>query len=637
MRRNVAAFAVVAAVAAGLVPVQADPAAFRVGFAVRNVDPTCDGCRAEGQYLGGFGQGDPVKAVHDPLEVRAMAISNGERTVALAIVDTQGYFSGNQEGPWGSRNAREDAAAALGIAAADIIISSTHSHAAPTIMGIWGPTDPAYLKYVHDQTVAAIVAAGTPAAMKEAELLTAEADVSDTLISAIEQTDGYQGWRVDGRTPVLWARDPETKATLGLYANVPVHADVVNGLGLNLMSADHIGVERRLLDADLGGTSVIAMGTLGRQEAIVQTDGLAAANRLGTYVTNEIERALASAEPITDRTLASAEQYVVVPGTNPLLAALNYGNAAPNCPCNMPGVDTWTINRALTPPFLVGGAFGTWITALRIGHVVYAGEPGEGFPEVSTSIRRAYGGATDVRIVGMAQDQLGYYYPAETYPFTFTNPSDHHIYNASLLLADINANAHALNATALGFNPRPNHETIQFTDRNAILEAGVQWFPAKRESVSPTFELTGYTSEAAYTDIVPAATLDNLGEGGECPNDIAWSFGRTTTSGCGHVLTHTFTGTPGSYDVVASIVDARTGNTISWTRRLWIDPPLAATVAVDGDLLIAGVSGGHGSILAAHWTFDDGTTAHGILIPRADAHGSVEVVDAAGNHATTRF
>ncbi len=627
------------ALAGSLAPGRAETASFSVGFAVRDVSPSgCADCRPEGQFLGGFGYDDPVTVENDPLQVRAMAISNGASTVALAIVDTQGYFSGNQEGPWGSRDAREHAAAALGIAPADIIISSTHSHAAPTIMGIWGSTDPAYLKYVHDQTVAAVVAAGTPSSMRPAELLAAEADVSDAIISAIEQTDGYQGWRVEGRTPVLWARDPATKATLGLYANVPVHADVVNGVGLDLMSADHIGVERDLLDVDLGGTSVIAMGTLGRQEAIVQTDGLAAANRLGTYVANEIERALATAEPITDTTLASSEQYVVVPGTNPLLAALNYGNAAPGCPCNVPGIDTWTIDRAITPPFLAGGAFGTWITALRIGDIVYATEPCEAFPEVSTAIRKAFGGA-DVRIIGMAQDQLGYYYPPESYPFTFTNPTDHHIYNASLLLGEINVAAHVLNANALGFDATPSHETIEFDDPLSTLEAGVQWFPNRRESGDAVFEITAYTSEPAYTDIpngVTLDTLDTLDGLGACPTTITWSFGGETSGGCGQIVPHTFAG-PGTYEVTASITDDRTGNTITWTGTLIVNEPLVATVAVSGDTLTAGVSGGQGTILAAHWTFEDATTADGITVTKPGAAGSVQVVDGAGNHATTTF
>lgn len=613
------------------------PAAFQAGFAVRNLDPSgCAACRPEGQFLGGFGYDDPVTVVNDPLEARAMAISNGTNTVVLAIVDTQGWFSGNQEGPWGNRDARLHAAAAIGIEAKDIIISSMHSHAAPTIMGIWGSTDPAYLQYVHDQTVAAIVAAGT--SLAPAELYAAEANVATTIISGIEQTDGYQGWGVDGSTPILWARDPVTKATLGLYANVPVHADVVNGVGLDLMSADHIGVERKLLDEDLGGTAVIAMGTLGRQEAIVQTDGLAAANRLGRYVTNEIERALAHATFLTSNTIRSAEQYVVVPGTNPLLAALNYGNAAPGCPCDVAGV-AWTIDRALTPPYLVGGAFGTWITAFRIGDIVYATEPGEGFPEVSSGIRTAFGRQYDVRIVGMAQDQLGYYYPPEAYPFTFTNPTDHHIYNASLLLGDINVNAHALNALQLGLQPFPNHTSIMFDRPLSILEVGMQFFPTIRESVSNTFEFTAYTSEAAYTDIDEGVTLDTLDViPGECPKTVTWSWGDSTTGGgCGQVVTHTFPSAPGNYDVTVSTIDPRTGEAISWTFPVFIDDPLSATVSVSGSTLTAGVYGGQGTILAAHWTFDDATTAHGITVTKPGGHGTVEVVDGAGNHASATF
>src|SRR5437899_600634 len=129
------------------------PAVFNVGVAVRDITP----CAACPQYLGGFGYGPPVGGAdaNDPLQVRAMAIARGKTMVLFGIVDTQGYFAGNQEGKWGNRDARLTAArkiAALGYDVTDknIIVSSTHSHAAPTIMGIWGPTDRAYLKRVYE-------------------------------------------------------------------------------------------------------------------------------------------------------------------------------------------------------------------------------------------------------------------------------------------------------------------------------------------------------------------------------------------------------------------------------------------------------------------------------------------------------
>ncbi|MCA1840741.1 MAG: hypothetical protein LC723_10495 [Actinobacteria bacterium] len=603
--------------------------AFQVGFATRSLDP-CPTCP---QYLGGFGVGDPVATVHDPLQVRVMAISNGFKTVELAIADTQGWFSGNQEGPWGSHDARVDAAAALGISSGDIIISSTHSHAAPTIMGIWGPTDPDYLKLVHDRTVEALVDAATH--LQPAKLYAAEADISDTIINKIEQTDGYQGWRPDGRTPILWARDPVTDATLGMYVNVPVHADVVNGAGLHQISADHIGFERALLDADLGGTAVVAMGTLGRQEGIVQTDGFDASNRLATYVTNEVERALANAVEVTGGQVGSAETYINVPGTNPALAALNYGNAAPGCPCDLDV--SWTINRSLAAPYLVGSNFGTWITALRIGDLVYASEPGEAFPEVSTGIRNAFGGAADVRVIGMAQDQLGYYYPPETYPFTFTNPSDHQIYNASLALADANVDAHAANALSLGFTPNPNHETNQFDNPQAVAHPGLQWYPTKREGVAPTVGIDAYTSEAALGDAVSGATLGTGPKFDSCPRSISWSWGQTTTGGgCGQVLSHGF-GAPGSYIVTASTTDPRTGEIIRHTGSVTIDPPLTVSVALIGGQLVPSISGGQGRLLGAKWTFSDSTVAWGLHVGDRGLTGTVIVVDGAGNKATTTF
>jgi hypothetical protein len=638
----VAMASLVATLLAGAPGQAADPAAFEVGVAVRNIDP-CVGCP---QYLGGFGYGDPVdgSGVHDPLEVRAMAIANGAgELIAFAIVDTQGYFAGNQEGPWGNRDARIAAAEGIGalgfdVTAANIIVSSTHSHAAPTIMGIWGTTDPDYLKQVYQATVDALVDAASH--LRPANLYAGMGDIATVTISGLTQTDGYQGWRADGDTPVLWARDPDTGATIGLYANVPTHADIVNGVDDHLISADHIGVERSILDEDLGGVSVVAMGTLGRQETIVQVDGLEEAANVGAFVANEIERALAGSTPITTDTLAAAEQYVLVPATNPALAALNLANVAadaaggvtgdPIATHCIPGIDICTIDRAFLPPYAAGPAFGTWITAFRIGDIVYATEPGEAFPEVSTGIRKAFNGP-DVRVIGMAQDQLGYYYPPETFPFTFVNDSDHHIYNASLLLGEVNVQAHALNAVALGFTPALVHETNQFDDSSQAMRAGVQFFPVPRESADPTILFDARTSES----VLGALTSGLLGPA-DSPQSIAWDFGDGETATSGQSIAHTYAA-PGTYKVTATVTGSD-GKTSTWVQEVVVDPPLAAVVSFGAGSVTAGISGGQGTILAAHWKFSDSSTANGITVPHpAGTTGEVTVTDGAGNQATASF
>ena len=42
--------------------------------------------------------------------------------------------------------------------AANVVVSATHDHAAPTIQGIWGHTDPAYLHQVKEAAVQAVLA-----------------------------------------------------------------------------------------------------------------------------------------------------------------------------------------------------------------------------------------------------------------------------------------------------------------------------------------------------------------------------------------------------------------------------------------------------------------------------------------------
>src|SRR5436190_8482434 len=179
------------------------PAVFQVGTAVQDITPD------RPQYLGGFGQMEaPTAKLHDPLQplqVRAFAVASGTKVVEFAIVDTQGWFAGYQEGPYGVSDARQTAAAWLdahghpGATEADLIVSSTHSHAAPTLMGIWGPVDVDYLRHVHDQTVAAIEAAATH--LRPAELWTSTADSSAIDGTNVSQTDIYDGYDVDRDTP----------------------------------------------------------------------------------------------------------------------------------------------------------------------------------------------------------------------------------------------------------------------------------------------------------------------------------------------------------------------------------------------------------------------------------------------------
>src|SRR5947209_15812191 len=84
------------------------PVVFRVGAAVRSIDPPTD------VYAGGFGASPPIRRVFGHLQVRALFVQHGASAVAFAVVDAQAEFAAYQEGSaYGISDARRVAAQQL--------------------------------------------------------------------------------------------------------------------------------------------------------------------------------------------------------------------------------------------------------------------------------------------------------------------------------------------------------------------------------------------------------------------------------------------------------------------------------------------------------------------------------------------
>jgi hypothetical protein len=64
--------------------------------------------------------------------------------------------------------------------------------------------------------------------------------------------------------------------------------------------------------------------------------------------------------------------------------------------------------RSHENPWVVGNTIHTITSALRVGGVLFAGTPGEGFPAIRTGIQGAVSGPQEVIQLGLANDQLGY-------------------------------------------------------------------------------------------------------------------------------------------------------------------------------------------------------------------------------------
>ena len=641
-----------------------DKSLFRVGTAVVDISP--DGPMPLGGYSSNY---IVTGGVHDPLEVRAFFVGHGKQAVTFVSVDSQGWFAAYQAPNVGdgAADARREAAAILAargydVSSANVVVSATHDHAAPTIMGIWGHTDPAYLHLVKQAAVKAV--ADAEANARDAELWSATGTIKG-LVSQVQGTDQMAGFAVDAELPVLWAREPGTGATIATYADVPTHVDQLDpsDAGNNQFSADYPGWVRDALAEKLGGTSVIAAGTLGRQESIGGDSSYDEVVQQGRFITNQIMRALTHAHHIKDTTLAAATQSFTTPAENTgLLAAMscNHVGGPIGCPGPMTepvannGTGTWdwrpvggifTINRSLSEPWYTAPTtIGTSATVARVGDQVYATAPGEAFPEVTSAAQRTFAdsdGVRDVHIIDHAGDQLGYYWDQRPgiYPPAQLAQSDFARFNVGSHLAQDNVDALRAAGAALGLAGAPTNAYAEVDNPNAFSEPTIQFYSNRVETDDPavSFYATSKKAQAA------GAASTSIGSSAATQGDgmVAWDFGHGPVELHQSQVrfTHTFPA-PGTYRVQASVTD-NLGMTYRWVQTVKIDTPLSAGVdqtTQDDQLVLTAraIGGQRFDVVAAHWTFSDGTTADGPTVTRALGHvdATVTIVDGAGNTAT---
>jgi hypothetical protein len=625
-----AAAAAVAAMASGTAVAAPRPALFRAGAAARSINPTVP------VYSGGFSLSPPIKRLHDPLQVRAFYVSNRRAALAFATIDAQGYFSGYNEGAdFGAvadRIAAANAASAAGgvrMSQADVIVQATHTHAGPTLEGIWGPVPVSYLKLVHDQVVSAIAAAARSARPAHLQFAT----LNDPNIAGVNiNQDNYQGWVNDTQLSILRAVSARTDATIGVFASVPVHGAHVCGQCLGTLSADYFGAVRAQLDRQLGGVSVVGPATLGRLESPVETTGLGNMEWISGVIANDLLEALAHARWITTTQLDAHESTLRFTATNAPLLALNDEWSLPDAQKQQQAAVTgiYPIDRADRAPFRSGNTFGTWLTAFRIGTTAFVSMPGEPFPEIRLTLAKATAAKTVVAL-SKGQDDFGYFFPAFDAPYPELYNSDHAVFNVSPSLGDQIIGAQEALLGAIGFPTRSLAASPLANDYAQKQLPGLQTLASP-----PTGDAgrSGKFTTALQAIYMPAAVIDAPLSG-----PVHWDFGDGSQADTGHLqvgqdhgqtgqgphgkpvlFTHSFR--PGTYRVRATGTDTN-GNRVSWAIIVRVFPRLKVAVSCSGRRPRVAIRGGEGTLLRR---------SVGVSGGRAFA----SVLDAAGGTASGR-
>jgi hypothetical protein len=397
---------------------------YQVGAANKSIEPT--GLT----NLGGYGLGDGSlfpdavtsrggqdRPGADQIQARALVVSDSAgHTVVLASIETQGMFAAYEDGPYGLSDIAADASKVTGIPADHILITSDHTHHGPDTIGAWGGVPASYLQYIHDQTVAAIKDAFDQ--RQSATLSVGQSDAPDLIYNqscseALNQskTPDYPGPDLcatpgkDGEFRVLQAKalDGSTVATYTAYA---AHATAGGGNGINGDWPQYISDASA---AAFGGVGIAVEGANGGTQpcrtACAFTDpknpGYNINDRKASIVANymaHVHDAIVHSEPVNGP-VAAAQGVIREAITGPAVTALfmggQYGGAR--------------LLRSHESPWVVGQTIRTITSAVRVGDVLFAGTPGEGFPAIGDGVRSAVGSSAHMVFqLGLADDQLGY-------------------------------------------------------------------------------------------------------------------------------------------------------------------------------------------------------------------------------------
>ena len=198
---------------------------FTVGTAKLDITPGL-GC-----HMCGYFNDRLATDIHDPLYVKALSISDGEREIGLILVDTI-YLP-----QFVVEKSKELIASKTGVDAEYVLISATHTHTGPAIVALLGaPEEPGYAESVIPKIVDAFTLAHN--SRVPAEIAHASGDVHEEVHNrrwhmkdgTTVMNPGYKNPNAvcpagptDPQLGLLIARDPETKKPLALYANLALH------------------------------------------------------------------------------------------------------------------------------------------------------------------------------------------------------------------------------------------------------------------------------------------------------------------------------------------------------------------------------------------------------------------------------
>lgn len=216
-------------------------------------------------WMAGFHQSRPAQGIHDDLWARTIVIDDGNSVISITSLDAIGF----------GHDDVLDVRSRIGLKAEITfpIISSTHTHEAPDLQGIWGPNthtsgvDTAYMEYIKQQTALSVIQAYE----KRQDAFLKIAQDRSSAIPLV--TDSRKPAVLDPGIRVIQALTLDSSQTLGTLVSWGNHPETLWSKNLQITSDfPHYlreGVENGIYAQDslqtqgLGGVCIFINGAIG--------------------------------------------------------------------------------------------------------------------------------------------------------------------------------------------------------------------------------------------------------------------------------------------------------------------------------------------------------------------------------------
>ena len=355
----------------------------------------------EGAFLAGYGRDRRATGVLDDISVKAAVIGVENALLVLLSIDCIGLTRPDilqiQKG------------IAASLPQVHVVVSSTHTHAGPDVVGLWGAhlwrsgRDEAYMAILVDRAVQLVI-----------ELVEQRRPAVSRVASVAAPLDWVENRSepglLDQRLAVLQMLDDQGQSIVTL-TNYACHPTVLDGDN-TLVSADYAaGFYRAMADA-LPGVHMFLQGAIGGWVQPLQA-------------VSSHARALALGESLADAAL----QALQVAQPNPA-AGLVFRDSVVDIP-----LDNWGFRLMMWLGVLdrpsYDGAMRTSVATFRLGNALFVTHPGETSPAYSFASRQL-AGVEHTFILGLTQDAIGYILKPDYFEEQATYPHAEYLQSVSV-------------------------------------------------------------------------------------------------------------------------------------------------------------------------------------------------------------